>query len=89
MGVSQDSARTIFRTLIVIKFGELIWKALQIWRADLNSSPNLDLLSSQISVAGFIVSLSEVCWESVRSQSRVCQESVKSPSEDRQESDGN
>ena len=60
-GVSQESVRTIFGRLIVTKFGELIWKALQIWRDDLNSSPNWDLVSSPISVAVFNVSLSEVC----------------------------
>ena len=57
-----------------------------IFRADFDSSSNwvtdTALVSSQTnflgSVVGFNVSLSEVCWESVRSQSGVSQESVRS-----------
>ena len=74
--LSTGTSQELVRSLIVTKFGELIWKALQIWRADLNSSPNWYLVLSQISLAGFNVSLSKVCWESVRSQSGVCQKSV-------------
>jgi hypothetical protein len=34
--IHQESVRS----LLVTKFGELVWKALQIWRADSDSSPN-------------------------------------------------
>ena len=51
----------------------------QIWRADLDSSPNWDLLSSPThfleSAVGFDLSLSEVCWVPMMSLSGVCQES--------------
>ena len=80
---------------MVTKFGELIWKALQIetW-----------CHLQQISAAGFNVNLSKVCLESVRSQSEpdvnqqisaagfnvslseVCWEAVRSQSEVCQES---
>ena len=59
---------------IVSKFGELIWKALQIWRADLDSSPNWDMVSF------LLLHLMWVCSKFVGSQSGVCQESISSVS---------
>ena len=57
------------------KFGELIGTALQIWRANLESSPNLE---SSLGTALQIETLKLISWsqsgldqESVNSQSRV------------------
>ena len=68
------------------------WHQVLIWRAVQISSPNLESCPNQLwvlvasptnfleFVLWFNVSLSEDCWESVRSQSRVSQESVRSQS---------
>ena len=63
------------------KFGELIWIALQNWRADLDTSPNWELVSSPTKSSWIcklyesVGSQSGLCWESVMSLSVVCQKS--------------
>ena len=88
-GVSQESVRSlsIVRRRVhpmSSKLGELIGKALQIWRAHVDSSPKF-LGVCQESVR-CLSGVSGVSQESVRSQSGVRQESVRSLSEVCQES---
>jgi hypothetical protein len=86
-GVSQESVRSQsgVRHESVRSLSEVFLESdgNQIWRADLNSSPN----ETWCHVQSLLLGLMWVCWKSVGSQSGVSQESVRSQSGVSQESD--